>query len=254
MKDWAGVGGAFSASYAELCAGTFPAMHRALGAARGRSLLDVGAGDGRLAAAWAEAGWIVQACEPEESMRAVSRRDRPEVDVIDAALPDLPFADGAVDVAVANFVLNHVTSPRRSAAELRRVSRDAVVATIWTLSPSWFWAEVAERAGVASSSGAKLAADEDFERTVDGFERMLREAGLDRVDVTEHGWTWNAEPDALWCSVEGGVAGAGALYAELDTDDRRRFRAAFELVAGERSVDGLLPLEHRAAVAVCITR
>ena len=250
MKDWVGVGEAYSASYAALCAGTFSAMQRALGAPGGRSLLDVGAGDGRLAALWAETGWSVQACEPEESMRRVSRRERPQVDMLDAGLPDLPFADGAVDVVVANFVLNHVASPRRSAAELRRVSRGAVVVTTWTLSPSWFWAEVTERARVAPFAGAKLTADEDFERTADGFARMLGDAGLERVVVTEHGWTWNADPDLLWYSVEGGVAGAGALYARLDADDRRRFRAAFERVVDERAAHGALPLEHRAAVAV----
>lgn len=253
MKDWAGVGAAYSASYAALCAGTFPAMQLALGAPRGRSLLDVGAGDGRLAAAWADAGWRVQACEPEASMRAVSRRDRPQIVTIDAGLPDLPFADGAVDVVVANFVLNHVGSPRRSAAELRRVSRGPVVATIWTLSPSWFWAEVTERAGVAPFAGAKLPADEEFERSAAGFAQMLRDASLERVTAAEHGWTWRPDPDALWRSVEGGVAGAGALYARLGHDDRRRFRAAFELVVGERSVEGLLPLEHRAAVAVSMS-
>lgn len=250
MKDWAGVGEAYSASYAALCAGTLPAMQRALGAPHGRSLLDVGAGDGRLAAAWADAGWRVQACEPEASMRAVAHRDRPQVDMIDAGLPDLPFPDGAVDVVVANFVLNHVDSPRRSAAELRRVSRGAVVATIWTLSPSWLWADVAERAGVAPLVGVKLPADEDFERTPDGFARMLRDAGLERPVVAERRWTWNADPNRLWRSVEGGVAGAGALYTALASDERRRFRAAFEAVADERGVDGFLPLEHRAAVAV----
>ena len=250
MKDWAGVGEAFSASYADLCAGTFSTMHRALNAPKRRSLLDVGAGDGRLAAAWADAGWIVRACEPEASMRAVSRRRHPQVDTVSGALPDLPFEDGAFDVVVANFVLNHVASPRRSAAELRRVSRDAVVATTWTLSPSWFWAEITERAGVEPFAGAKLSAAEDFERTADGFARMLREAGLEHVTVAEHGWTWNAEPDALWLSVEGGVAGAGALYTGLDDDDRRRFRAAFDRVIEERRTGGVLPLEHRAAIAV----
>lgn len=253
MKDWAGVGEAYSASYAALCAGTLPAMQDALGAPHGRSLLDVGAGDGRLAAAWADVGWRVQACEPEASMRAVSRRDRPQVDTIDAGLPDLPFPDGAVDVVVANFVLNHVDSPRRSAAELRRVSRGAVVATIWTLSPSWLWADVAERAGVAPLVGAKLPADEDFERTPDGFARMLRDAGLERPVVTERGWTWNADPNRLWRSVEGGVAGAGALYAALGPVERRRFRAAFEAVVDERGTGGLLPLEHRAAIAVSMS-
>ncbi|WP_244632555.1 hypothetical protein [Microbacterium sp. Se63.02b] len=46
MKDWVGVGEAYSASYAALCAGTLPALRDALGDARGRSLVDVGAGTG----------------------------------------------------------------------------------------------------------------------------------------------------------------------------------------------------------------
>ncbi|PRB19017.1 class I SAM-dependent methyltransferase [Microbacterium sp. MYb62] len=250
MKDWIGVGEAYSASYAALCAGTFPAMRDTLGEPGGRRLLDVGAGDGRLAAAWSAEGWTVMACEPEATMRAASRRRHPVIETIDAALPELPFIDGAFDVVVANFVLNHVGTPRASAAELRRVSRGAVVATTWTLSPSWLWAEITAHAEVVAFAGARLPADQEFERTADGFGRMLREAGLVQVSVTEHEWTWNAAPDALWRSVEGGVAGAGALYAALGPEERRRFRAAFERVVDERSVDGVLPLEHRAAVAV----
>lgn len=250
MKDWAGVGEAYSASYAALCAGSFPAMRHVVGEPAGRRLLDVGAGDGRLVAAWAAEGWTVTACEPEATMRAASHRAHPLIETVDAALPDLPFADGAFDVVVANFVLNHVGTPRASAAELDRVSRDAVVATTWTLSPSWLWAEITARAGIEPLAGARLPADQEFERTADGFAQMLREAGLERVAVTEHEWTWNAAPDALWRSVEGGVAGAGALYAELDPERRQRFRAAFDVVVDERSRDGALPLEHRAAIAV----
>lgn len=254
MKDWAGVGDAYAASYAALCAGTFPTMCALLGEANGRTLLDVGSGDGRLAAAWANAGWNVTACEPEETMRAASRRRHPQIEAIDAGLPDLPFADDAFDVVVANFVLNHVTSPRTSAAALRRVSRQAVVATTWTRSPSWLWAEVTRRAIVEPLVGQLLPEDEDFARTAEGFERMLEDAGMGRLDVVEHTWTWAAEPGALWTSVEGGVAGAGALYATLDDDERRSFRRAFDDVVEERLVDGILPLEHRAAIAVSAPR
>lgn len=254
MKDWVGVGEAYAVSYAALCAGTFDTMRDALGPAAGRRLLDVGSGDGTLAAAWSAAGWSVTACEPERSMRAASRRRHPMIAPVEGRLPELPFADGAFDVAVANFVLNHVSSPRRSAAELGRVSRGAVVATTWTLSPSWLWSEITARAGVDPSPGPRLPADEDFERSADGFARMLREAGLEHVVVTEVEWTWNAAPDALWASVEGGVAGAGALYARLVPEERRRFRAAFETVVDDRLVGAALPLAHRAAVAVSSAR
>ncbi|MGH3692297.1 MAG: class I SAM-dependent methyltransferase, partial [Microbacterium sp.] len=186
----------------------------------------------------------------EESMRTASRRLHPRIETIEGRLPDLPLADGSFDVVVANFVLNHVASPRASAAELRRVSRGAVVGTIWTLSPSWLWAEITTRAGIVPFVGSRLPDHEDFERTADGFARALREAGLDHLEVDEIEWTWDATPEVLWRSVEGGVAGAGALYARLDPQERLRFRAAFEVVVEERSTGGAVPLEHRAAVAV----
>lgn len=251
MKEWTGVGEAYSASYAALCAGTFPLLQRATGAADGRTLLDVGSGDGTLAATWSEDGWTVTACEPEPSMRAVSSAQHSHIEVVDAALPDLPFADGAYDVVVANFVLNHVASPRTSAAALLRVARSAVVATTWTRSPSWLWADVTRRALIEPLAGQLLPESEDFERTADGFERMLRDAGWRHVGVVEHTWTWAVVPDALWASVVGGVAGAGALYAVLGADERRSFRRAFDDVVEERLVDGTLPLEHRAAIASC---
>lgn len=251
MKEWGGVGEAYSASYADLCAGTFPPMRDALGAARGRTLLDVGSGDGTLGSAWTDAGWAVAACEPEETMREVSRRRHPLVEVVDGGLPDLPFDAGSFDVVVANFVLNHVRSPRTAAAELRRVAREAVVATIWSRSPSWLWADVTRRAPVEPLAGRLLPANEDFERTADGFRRMLDDARMGRTEVVEHTWIWRVAPTALWTSVEGGVAGAGALYASLDPDERRSFRRAFDEVVAERLVDGVLPLEHRAVIAVC---
>lgn len=246
------MGEAYSSSYAALCAGTFPAMREALGHARGRSLLDVGSGDGTLVAAWSDAGWAVTACEPEETMRSVSRRRLPPVAPVAAALPDLPFADRSFDVAVANFVLNHVASPRAAAAELGRVSRACVVATIWTHSPSWFWAEIVARAGVSPHEGAGLPAAQDFERTTEGLASMLAEAGLHGIRTEEIAWIWSARPNALWRSVEGAVAGAGALYAALDADDRARFRDAFDQVIDERRVDDTVPLLHRAAIAVCL--
>lgn len=250
MKAWNGVGEAYAASYASLCAGTVDVLAAALGPAEGRSLLDVGAGEGGVAARFAGLGWNVTACEPEPTMRAVAHRMHPTLRIVDGGLPALPFADRSVDVVVANFVLNHVSSPRSAGRELGRVAREAVAATTWTRSPSWFWAEVVERAGLRASAGERLPAEEDFARTADGFAAMLVEAGLPEVAVSEHIWTWRADPDALWVSVEGGVAGAGAQYAGLTFAERSRFRAGFEETVAAYRVGTVLPLEHRAAVAV----
>lgn len=254
MKDWADTGEAFDASYAPLCAGTTDALMAALGPSDGRSLVDVGAGTGVLSAAFAAAGWDVTACEPEPSMRAVARRKHPTLRLRDVALPSLPFADAAFEGVVANFVLNHVADPRAGARELARVAADRVAATIWTTSPTWLWREVCERAGLTPSAGERLPPDRDFERSCDGFARMLSDAGWRTPQVVEHTWTWDAETDALWRSAEGGVGGAGQFYRALDVGERSAFRRAFDQVCGERCVDGVVALEHSAAVAVAAAR
>ncbi|MFE2771936.1 class I SAM-dependent methyltransferase [Microbacterium resistens] len=251
---WQGTGPAYAASYADLCAGTSGPIVAALGAPDGGTLLDVGAGPGDVAALLARAGWAVTACEPEESMRDVARERHPGLRMESGGLPVLPYADDAFDAAVANFVLNHVEDPRASARELGRVSRLVAVATTWVVSPSWFWASVVTRAGLPEAPPARLAPENDFERSVDGFEGMLRDAGWEegdrRLSVREHSWVWRVRPSALWASVEGGVAGAGARFAGLDDRERRRFRAAFEEIVEEHAEDGMLPLRHTAAVAV----
>ena len=250
MKDWAGTGEAFAASYAQLCLGTADALIAALGTPDGRSVLDVGAGTGALAARFAEEGWAAAGCEPEPSMRAVAEREHPGIPVRDGALPDLPFRDAAFDAVTANFVLNHVADPRQSAAELSRVSADVLAATIWSRSPSWFWLEVCEDAALAPAEGARLPLDKDFERTASGFAAMLTDAGWRDVRVEERAWTWHASPDALWASAEGGVASTGAFYTALASTDRARFRAGFDAVCERRIVGGAIPLEHVAAIAV----
>lgn len=224
-------------------------MRELAGPAHGRTLLDVGAGDGTLATAWSDAGWRVTASEPESSMRAAARRRHPGLMLATDALPELSFAEHEYGVVVANFVLNHLDDPRAGAAELLRVSRDAAIATTWIASPAPLWAEVTERAGLAPAAGARLPADKDFERTASGFEQMLCDAGW-MSEITELTWTWNPTAAMLWGSVEGGVAGAGAYYRALSDADRARFRAAFDSVTAERSVDGSVPLPHTAAIAI----
>ncbi len=246
--SWQGTGEAYAASYAALCAGTGVRMRALAGTARG-TLLDVGAGDGTLAAAWADAGWRVTACEPEPSMRAAARRQHPGLELASAALPELGFDDDSFDVVVANFVLNHLDDPRSGAAELRRVSRGTVIATTWTHSPSSLWADVTARASLAPASGGRLAADKDFERTASGFERMLRDAGW-TPEMSELTWTWRPAAATLWRAVEGGVAGAGAFYRRLADADRRRFREAFDSLVAERGDGATVPQTQTAAIAV----
>ncbi|MGM7666021.1 class I SAM-dependent methyltransferase [Microbacterium sp. A93] len=252
MREWAGKGEAYAASYAALCAGTHDALVARLGPARERRLLDVGSGTGALAAHLSAAGWNVTGCEPEETMRVVAGRQHPTLALVEGALPALPFADAEFDAVTANFVLNHVDDPRVAAREMARVAApDAVLATtIWIVSPSWFWLSVCERAGLAPAAGNRLPPERDFERTASGFGRMLSEGGWHRIKVAELTWSWRATIDQLWASAEGGVASAGAFYQSLIVADRVQFRRAFDQLCAEHVVDEAVALEHTAAVAV----
>jgi len=246
---WAGTGEAFAASYAALCAGTGDRLREIAGPARGRSLLDVGAGDGTLAAAWAEAGWHVVAAEPEPSMREVARAAHPDLRIIHDGPPHLSLETDSFDVVTANFVLNHVSDPRIAAAELRRVARGLVIATTWSASPTALWGDVIARADLTPVPAGRLPAEKDFERTAEGFAGMLADVGW-HAEVAELTWTWHADPEALWRSVAGGVAGAGAFYLTLPDADRERFRSAFDALVAERADDGRMPMTQTAAIAV----
>ena len=62
----------------------------------------------------------------------------PDMAGLTVGLPDLPFEDGAFDLVVAAFVVNHLDDPRAGVAEMARVTAPGgrVVATIW---PSITW-------------------------------------------------------------------------------------------------------------------
>lgn len=185
-------------------------------------------------------------------MRTVSARQHPEVPVVSGALPELPFRAASFDAVTANFVLNHVSDPRASAREIARVaiSGAPLGASIWLRSPSWFWADVVARSGIVAPAGERLPPERDFARTAAGFESMLTDGGWQSMGVEELTWTWRAAPSVLWASAEGGVASAGSLYRGLSGEDRALFRRTFDEVCAEYALDGLVPLEHTAAVAV----
>lgn len=224
----------------------------ALGEPAGRNLLDVGAGTGDLAADLGMRGWNVVGCEPEATMRSVAAKRHPALTIVEGTLPALPFSYATFDAVTANFVLNHVPDPRAAAREMARVAVPgaALATTIWLASPSWFWAEVCERACLTPSASERLPPDKDFARTTVGLTGMLSEGGWASVEISELTWVWHATPAALWASAAGGVASAGAFYLSLSEADRVLFRSAFDQLCGEHDSAGTVALEHTAAMAL----
>ncbi|MGE0418479.1 MAG: class I SAM-dependent methyltransferase, partial [Acetobacteraceae bacterium] len=87
-----------------------------------RSVLDVGCGDGSIAA-------LIQAGRPELSITGVDVLVRPEtrIPVTQFDGVRLPFDDGAFDVVMFVDVLHHTDDPAVLLREAKRVARQAVV-------------------------------------------------------------------------------------------------------------------------------
>ena len=98
--------------------------------------LDVGCGNGMLHDFLGELGSL-DAVDPSEALVAEARKRHPGVRYAAADGTELPFADGAFDVAFAVCVLHHVETARRSnfVGELVRVTRPGGLVVVFEHNP-----------------------------------------------------------------------------------------------------------------------
>jgi len=253
---WAGRAGAFAGSFAKLCAYTAPELLDAAGVGRGTRVLDVGTGPGTVAGVAARRGAVVTAVDAEPGMVELARRAVPGAETLTAVLPELPFEDGAFDAVVANFVVNHVGRPREAVAELRRVVRPGgrVAVTIWAAPPAAGQALVGravEAAGATRPSALpRLAAEDDFPRTPEGFAGLLAGAGLREVGCRSVAWDHRAGAEEWWSGPAAGVGAIGQLVVSQDERTLAEIKRHFDVLAREfLGEDGLLVLPHEALLA-----
>jgi SAM-dependent methyltransferase len=108
----------------------FAEVSRLLGQGKGRSILDLGAGNGIASYALAQAGWQVMALEPDASaevgagaIRLLAAEAGLPITVAEEFGERLPFADDAFDAIHARQVLHHVQNLEMMVAEMNRVMR-----------------------------------------------------------------------------------------------------------------------------------
>ena len=163
---------------------------------RGRRVLDVGCGTGRLAVALAERGAKVWGVDPSEEMLAQARAVAGiRVGLKRGAAEALPFKDGWFERAVMRLVVHLVERPR-ALGELARVLAPGGRAVIATFTPDhfeWFWLtpafpEVAEldrkRFPTPETLASELAAAGFASvrtRTLRQHDRLGREQALERI-------------------------------------------------------------------------
>jgi SAM-dependent methyltransferase len=125
--------------------------------------LDVGCGTGVLAARLAAAGYDMTGCDPSAGMLEVMRRDRPEIEAVQASGTDLPFADGAFDLVMCVAVMHHVADPgdvRRTLQEMVRVARPGGRILVWDHNPrNPYWGHLMAR--VPQDDGSERLIGED---------------------------------------------------------------------------------------------
>jgi SAM-dependent methyltransferase len=108
----------------------FAEVLRLLGAGNGRSILDLGAGNGIASYALAQNGWQVTALEPDASaevgagaIRLIAEETGLPIKVVQEFGERLPFADGAFDAIHARQVLHHASNLETMVRETWRVLR-----------------------------------------------------------------------------------------------------------------------------------
>lgn len=260
-QAWAGRAAAYTRTFAKLCAHTVPALLDAAAGGvplSGARLLDAGTGTGAVAAAALARGAKVTAVDAEPDMVARAAATAPGADVRQATLPVLPFADGEFDAVVGNFVLNHVSRPSATLAELRRVIRAGgrIAVTVWA-APAAPGKALLGRALKASGALDRLACgfpslapEDDFPRDEPGFTGLLTAAGLRDVTCTLLAWDHHTTAEEWWSGPVSGIATLGQALRTLDPSAVAAVRDCFHTLAEEFTTpDGTLSLPHTALLA-----
>jgi len=155
-----------------------------MGSGNAPRILDVGTGRGDMPLAFAAQGWEVVAADTNPDVLAVARRElaRTSIEVVEADVRNLPFADDAFDVSHASLLVHHLAPSEVVAAlrELARVATRGVVINdlrrgILPLLATAVSVAVVGRSRVTRSDGLASARRA---YTLAELDRMLAEAGL----------------------------------------------------------------------------
>ncbi|MEV4557419.1 methyltransferase domain-containing protein [Kitasatospora sp. NPDC049285] len=251
-RMWAGAAQAYAGSFAALCGATAEALLDAAEVGAGTRVLDAGTGPGTVAAAALRRGAEVVAVDAEPSMVALAAANAPGAEVRHAVLPDFPFADGAFDAAVANFVVNHVEDPWAALTELRRVVRPGgrLAVTVWHDTGNEAMALFNRALDEVGVQRPVYPAPLAFARTADGLRGLLEQTGWAGVASGEVAWTHRTDPEVWWSGPAGGVANIGLVVTGQPPETYVRIKSAYDRLAADRAAeDGLLGLPALAVLA-----
>jgi SAM-dependent methyltransferase len=203
-SGWSARAGTYDALMARVTAVAIEPLLDAAAVGPGARVLDVGCGPGALSAAAAKRGARVTGVDLAEGMLAEARRRHPEIEFVCADAEALPFGDGAFDVALGAFLVNHLPNAETAVAEMRRVASRVALAA---------WGPEDEVAFLALPSRAAADLDPGVpdgpsgERYADREQLAALVAGtVGDVRTTLHVVTL----DELWDGIRGGTVRTAA--------------------------------------------
>lgn len=238
-EGWAERGPTYDRGFGLMTAGVHGALLDAARVGEGTRMLEVGCGTGRLSAAALGRGAEIVATDAVPEMAAIAAAALPGGTVRTAALPSLPFPDGAFDAVVGAFVVNHVADPPAAVAELARVTAPGgrISLSCWDAATrnraQGVFFDAAAEAGASTPAGVPANAPFLAYSGPERFTDLLRGAGLHGVRVEPSRWTHQVDPDRWWHDVLAGTVLTSALVRLQDPATVTRIRAAYDrLVAG----------------------
>jgi SAM-dependent methyltransferase len=215
----------FIGRYSEPLAARFADL---AGVRGGQRALDVGCGPGALTAELVHriGAESVSAVEPSASFAAAVRERLPGVDVRRSAAEQLPFPDGAFDIALAQLVVHFMADPVRGLREMRRVTRPGgtVAACVWDHAGdrgplAAFWAAVRELDPDATDE-SELAGVREGD-----LASLFTQAGLSSMQAdTLTVRVCHASFDDWWERFTLGVGPAGTYVTSLTPERRTALR------------------------------
>ncbi|MDP4507674.1 class I SAM-dependent methyltransferase [Nonomuraea turcica] len=228
---------AYDRGFAQLSSHTVGPLLERAHAAR---LLDVGCGTGVVTAAALALGAEVTAVDADPHMLELAARRHPYATIRQAALPELPFADGEFDAVAGNFIINHVPDTAEALKELHRVLRPGgrIALTWWKadeMTATNVFAEAIEAAGVSYEPPPRPFTAND---TPDRFAALLTTAGFEEAAVETVRWRHQVDLGAWWTDIVEAGGPRFAVIAGQPPEVVSRIQAHYTRLAAPYARDG----------------
>ncbi len=206
-------GVSFGAAAAEYAAGrpSYPAeaVSWTLGPG-GRTVVDVGAGTGKLTAELVRQGHRVVAVDPDEHMLAQLMHTLPRVPVLIGQAEDLPLPDASADAVVLGQAWHWVQVDQASREVARVLRPGGTLGLLWNIRDERVdW--VARLTDVIAQSAAERWINSDGPRVAWPFPRL---------DHARFEWTLTMRPETLQSMVRSRSSYIGATAEQRATIDR----------------------------------